>query len=99
MPETHEAAGQHMPEAAAEKCVRVAWHSLDPMALTTITVGKADPPGTHVEDPMIGHGDAMGRAADIVQDGCRAGQGRRGVDHPCFGGALRTPRRQVLRRA
>jgi hypothetical protein len=79
MSETHEAAGQHMQEEAADKFVRVERYSLDTTVLTTITIGKADAPITHVEDPMVGHGDAMGRAADIVQDVCRTCQRR-----PCI---------------
>ena len=76
MSETHEAAGQHMQEEAADKFVRVERYSLDTIVLTTITIGKADAPITHVEEPMVGNGDAMGIAADIVQDGCRT-PGRR----------------------
>ena len=48
---------------------------------------------------MVGNGDAMGRAADIVQDVCRACQGCLGVDTPFFGVELRTQLLDVLRRA
>jgi hypothetical protein len=72
MPETHEAAGQHMQQEATDKFVRVERHRLDAIALTTIPGGKADPPITHVEDPVVGYGDAMGIAADIVSDLGRA---------------------------
>ena len=78
-----------MQEEAANKFVGVERHSLDTIALTTIPVGKADPPVTHVEEPMIGNGAAMRRAADIVQDVCRACQGRLGIDDPFFGIELR----------
>ena len=97
MSETHEAAGQHMQEEAADKFVRVERYSLDTIALTTITRGKADAPITHVEDPMVGNGDAMGIAADIVQDVCRTCQGRLGVDDPVFSIELRTKLLEVLR--
>jgi hypothetical protein len=60
-----------MQQEAADKFVGVERHGLDTIALTTVTVGKADPPIPHVEDPMICDGDAMGIAADIVQDVCR----------------------------
>jgi len=66
MSETHEAVGEHMPQEAADTFVGVAPHGLDTIALTTVTGGKADPPVTHVEDPMVCDGDTMGRAADIV---------------------------------
>jgi len=48
-------------------------------------VGEADPPVAHVEEPVVRDGDAMGIAADIVQDVGRAGKGRLGVDDPLFG--------------
>jgi hypothetical protein len=99
MPETHEAAGEHMQQEAADTCVGVERHGLDTMILTTVTVGKADPPATPVEDPMGGDGDAMGRAADRVQDVCRVCKGRLGVDAPLCGVELRTKLREVLRRS
>ena len=55
-----------MQEEAADKFVGVECHGLDTIALTTVTVGKADPPVLPVEDPMVCDGDAMGIAADIV---------------------------------
>ena len=90
MPETHEAAGQHMQQEASDTCVGVERHGLDTIALTTVAVGKADPPVPHIEDPVVRDGDAMRRAADIVQDVLRAGKGRLGVDDPLFGIELRT---------
>ena len=99
MPETPKAAGEPMPQEAAETCVGVACQSLDTMALTTVPVGKADPPIPHVEDPRVGDGDAMGRAADIVQDVGRACQGRLGVDDSCFGVELPPKLREVRRRS
>jgi hypothetical protein len=95
MSETHEAAGQHMQEEAADKFVRVERYSLDTIALTTITIGKADAPITHVEDPMVGNGDAMGIAADIVQDVCRTCQRSLGVDDPVFKQHLLSLRRNL----
>jgi hypothetical protein len=66
MPETHEAAGEHLQEEAADTCVGVERHGLGPMALTTVPGGKADPPIAYIEDAVVRDGDAMGRAADRV---------------------------------
>jgi hypothetical protein len=66
MSETHEAVGQHMQEEAPDKFVGVKRHGLDTIALTTVTIGEADAPVTHVEEPMVCDSDAMGIAADIV---------------------------------
>jgi hypothetical protein len=86
-----------MQQEAADKFVSVERHGLDTIALTTVTVGKADPPIPHVEEPMVCDGNPMRIAADIVQDVCRACQGRLGVDDPFFGIELRTKLREVLR--
>ena len=99
MPEAHEAAGQHMQQEASDKFVGVERHGLDTIALTTVAVGKADPPVTHVEDPVVRDGDAMRIAADIVQDVCRACKGRLGVDDPLFGIELRAQLLEALRGA
>jgi hypothetical protein len=98
-PEAHEAAGEHMPEEAADTCVRVERHGLATMVLTTVAVGQTDPPLTHVEDPVVRDGDAMCRAADRGQDVCRACAGRLGVDDPLLGIELSTKRREALRSA
>jgi len=61
-----------MPEEAAEKCVGVERHGLRPIALTTIPVGKADPPIADSQDAVVRDGHTLGLAADIVQDRRRA---------------------------
>jgi hypothetical protein len=98
MPETHEAAGQHMEAEAADTCVGVERHRLDTIALATLPVGEAHPPVTHIEAPVVRDGDAMRRAADRVQDVCRIGKRRLGVDHPLFGRELRTKLLEARRR-
>jgi hypothetical protein len=74
-----------MQQKAADKFVGIERHGLDTITLTTVMVGEADPPVTHVEEPVVRDGDAMCIAADIVQDVGRAGQGCLGVDDPLFG--------------
>src|SRR4029453_6279781 len=71
-----------MQQEAADKFVGVECQGLDTIALTPVAVGKADAAGTHVEEPVVRDGDAMRRAADIVQDLRRARKGRLGVDDP-----------------
>jgi hypothetical protein len=85
MPDAPEAARQHLHQEAPDKCVGVAPHGLDTIALTPIAVGDADPPVTHVEEPVVRDGDAMCLAADRVQDVGRAGPGGLGVDAPRLG--------------
>src|SRR5713101_4009996 len=99
VPETHEAAGEHMQEEAADKFVGVERHGLSPIALTTVPVGKADPPIADIKDAVVRDGDAMGIAADIIQDVLRACKGWLGVDHPLFGIQLGTERCEVRRPA
>ena len=99
VPETHEAAGEHMPEEAADTFVGVECHGLSPIALTTVPVGKADPPIADIKDAVIRDGHTMGIAADIVQDMRRACEGCLGVDHPLVGVPLGTERCEVRRPA
>ena len=97
MPDAHEAAGQHMQQKAPDKFVGVEHHGLDAITLTAVAVGEADPPVTHGEEPVVRNGDAMRRAADIVQDVCRTCQRSLGVDDPVFSIELRTKLLEVLR--
>ena len=53
MPKTHEAAGYHMQQEAADKFVGVECHGLSPIALTTVPVGKADPPIPDIQDAVV----------------------------------------------
>jgi hypothetical protein len=50
VPETHAAAGEHMPEDAADTCVGVARQGLRPRALTTVPGGTAAPPIAAIQD-------------------------------------------------
>ena len=76
MPQTHEAAGQHMQEEAADTFVGVERHGLDAITLTTVAVGEANPAVPHIEEPVVRDGDAMRIAADIVQEGPTGGNVR-----------------------
>jgi hypothetical protein len=60
-----------MQQEAADKFVSSERHRLHAIALTTITVGEANPAVTHLKETVIHDGDAMRVAADIVQDLCR----------------------------
>ena len=99
MPDAHEAVRQYMQQEAPNKFVGVAPHSLGAMILKTIAVGKADPPVAHVAESVVRDGDAMRRAAEIVQDTCRPGKGGLGVDDPLLSVELRPPLLEALRRA
>jgi hypothetical protein len=99
MPDAYETARQHMQQEAPDKFVGVEPHGLDTMTLTTIAIGEADPPVTHVEDPVIRDGDTMRRAADIVQDVGRTCKGGLGIDDPLFGIELRAQLLEACRSA
>ena len=71
-----------MQQEAPDKFVSIERYGLHAIALTTVAVGEADPPVTHVEEPVVRDGDTMRIAADIVQDLRWAGKGRLGVDDP-----------------
>jgi len=97
MPETPEAVGEPRHEEAADPCVGVERHGLRPMALTTVPGGHVDPPIADIKEAVVRDGEAMGRAADIIQDVLRACQGWLGVDPPRFGIQRGTQRCAVRR--
>src|SRR5712692_6418106 len=86
-----------MQQEAADKFVRVERHGLETIVLTTVAVGKTDPPIAYVEDPVVRDRDAVGIAADIVQDLRRTCKRRLGVDNPLLGIQLGTERCEARR--
>src|SRR5262249_53535149 len=45
------------------------------LVLTTVAVGQADPAVSHVAEPVVGHGDALGIAADRAKTCLGSAQG------------------------
>src|SRR5712691_576739 len=86
-----------MQQEASDTFVRVKRDGLETMVLTTVAGGKTDPPIAYVEEPVVRDRDAVGRAADRVQDLLRTCKRRLGVDNPCLGIQLGTERCEARR--
>src|SRR5712691_13113739 len=86
-----------MQQEASDTFVRVKRDGLETMVLTTVAGGKTDPPIAYVEEPVVRDRDAVGRAADRVQDLLRTCTRRLGVDNPCLGIQLGTERCEARR--
>ena len=74
--------GQHVHEEAAEKLVGVERQRLDLAAVAIVLPPKRDGVGGDVDEPVIGDGDAVGVAREVVEDVGRAAKGRLRIDDP-----------------
>ena len=79
------AAWHDVEEETPDAFMHIERHGLDPIALVTVTIGEADPAVAHLDDAVVGDGDPVGVAADVVEDLCRATEGRGDLLHQ-FGG-------------
>ena len=82
MPDPHEAARQDVEQEAPDELHRAQRHLFDGMAMRVVLIPEADQPIPTVQNPMIGHGNPVGIAAEIVEDLLRSCQGCLGVDDP-----------------
>ena len=99
VPQPQAAVGPDRPQAAPDTCVSIARHGRHAIAWTTVAVGAAAPPVTHVEAPMMGQSNARPIAAERVQDLSRTGKRCRGGDDPLCGIERCAQRLAALRRA
>ena len=79
---TLKAMRHNMQEKAADELVRGQGHGLDTITLASVAEGKAHLATLDIDDAMIGDGDTMGVASEIVEHLLRACHGPLGIDHP-----------------
>ena len=84
IPHAVEAAWEHMQQDAPDELRRGQGHGLLMRGARPAVVGVAEPylPVVEVEQPLVGDGDPMGVAADVIEHLIGPGEGRFGVDHP-----------------
>src|SRR5208282_1556605 len=75
-------AGWDMNEKSPDELLGADCHRLLPATATIVLPAEADSATVDVEDAVVGNGDAMRIAADIVEDLFRSRKGRLGVDDP-----------------
>ena len=74
--------GQHMDQEAAEELLAIEGHRLLAIAITVVLPAEADLAVVHGDQPVVGYGDAVRVAADIVEDLPWSGERPLCVDHP-----------------
>ncbi len=77
-----EAVGDDMEEEAADELRRLQFHHLHAIAVGVVLPPEADAVGIEAEDAFVGEGDAVGVAAQVLEDLRGAGEGAFGVHDP-----------------
>ncbi len=73
---------QHMNEEAADELPTIQRHRLLAVAVPVILPAEADLAVVHGQQPVVGDGDTVGVASDIVEDLGWPGKRPLRVDHP-----------------
>jgi hypothetical protein len=68
MANAYKARGQQVEQKALDKDLSRQFQTLELIAFFAMAVGKADPSLSDIDEAMIGNGDAMRIAPDILQD-------------------------------
>ena len=76
------AIGQHVQEEAADELASIERHHLGFVARAVVFPPEANTAVLTIEKPAVGDGNAMGVAAEIVENLLRPAEGPLGVDHP-----------------
>src|ERR1700686_823437 len=74
---------QHMDQEAADELVSRESHGLLTVVIAIILPSKADLAVVHGNQAIVGDGDTVGIAADIIENLFRASKRPLGKDHPC----------------
>ena len=84
MADTHEAVGQDMEEKAAGEFFGIEGHRFQPVFVSSVSVAKSDLAVLDFEDAVIGERDAVGVAAEVIEDGLRGAERLFRVDVPAL---------------
>ena len=82
MADANQAAGQNVKQEAAQELMSVNRHDLLLASVGIVSPEEGDAIVLEGHEPMVGDGDAMGIAGQIVEDVLGAAEGRLGVDDP-----------------
>ena len=73
---------ENMQQEAPQELVSRHGHHLVPLLVFVVLIGETDLPVLESFQPVVGDGDTMGIAAQVIEDSARAVEWRLGVDHP-----------------
>ena len=82
MPDAVKAFRQHMDQETADELRAIERHRLVAVAVPVILPAEADLAVVHGQQPVVGDGDTVGVAPDIVEDLGWPGKRSLRVDHP-----------------
>jgi hypothetical protein len=80
--DAHEAAGEDVEQEAAQELLGGECHHLALVAIGGVSPAEADDAVSEVDDAVVREGDAVGVAAEVLEDLFRPGEGLLGVDDP-----------------
>ena len=82
VPDAHEAGGKHVEQEAAQELVHGQGHEALLVAVGGVSPAKGDLVVGQGDEAMVGDGDAMRVASEVVENMLRATEGRFAVDDP-----------------
>jgi hypothetical protein len=80
MADLHEAGGQHVQQESADELLSIEVHLLLEVVVAAVAITEGDTAIVEGQDAMVGDGDAVGVAAEVVEYLSRAGKGALGID-------------------
>src|SRR4051794_11636451 len=83
VPDAVESIRQHMDQEAADEFIGRERHRLLTVGISIVFPVKADLAVVDGHQAVVGDGDAMGIAADIIENLSWPGEWPLGIDHPC----------------
>jgi hypothetical protein len=87
--DSHEPLGQDMQKEAANEFDTLQGHDFPPVAVAIVAPVERDGLLVHLHQAMVGEGDSVSVAGQIIEDLFRTGEGRLAIDHPFLFPALR----------
>jgi hypothetical protein len=80
----HESAGEYVEEEPAKKLESVETHSSLSVLVRVVPVAESDLAVVEGEKPLVGDGDTVSVAGEVLEHLLRPAEGGLGVDHPVF---------------
>ena len=84
VPYAHESIWKDMEQKTPDELVCFKCHEFPRVIVFAIFVGECDPAVVDVDDAVVGYGDSMRIAPEIVENLLRAGKRLFGIDDPVF---------------
>jgi|SRR5687768_2677957 len=80
--DAHEAIGQNVKQEAADEFLGIKDDGLFSIPIFSISITQGDQALLDVEDAIVGESDAMGVAAEVIENGVRRAEGLFRIDDP-----------------